>query len=235
VSIEKQMKTIGMIGGTGWPSTLEYYRIINQETNKRLGGLNSAKIILSSFNYADIDNLNKVEDHAGVRRLVLSAMEKLKKASVDFIILCANTLHQYADNLEKETGLKIVHIADATSKEIGRKGLTKIGLLGTKFTMEMDFYTKRLSNSGIESLVPEKPEREFIHNAIMNELLKEEFKEETKEKFLNIINDLEQRGAPGIVLGCTEIPLLIKQNDTHLPVFNTLEIHAKAAVDFALI
>ena len=228
------MKTIGMIGGTGWPSTLEYYRIINQETNRRLGGLNSAKIFLSSFNYAEIDRFNKVEDHAGVYKLVLSVTEKIKKTSADFIILCANTLHQYADELEKETGLKIVHIADATAAEINKKVLTKIGLLGTKFTMEMDFYTKRLSNLGIQSLVPEKPEREFIHNAIMNELLKEEFKKETKEKFLNIINDLEQKGAQGIVLGCTEIPLLIKQDDTHLPVFNTLEIHAKAAVDFAL-
>ncbi|MCW8811802.1 MAG: aspartate/glutamate racemase family protein [Ignavibacteriaceae bacterium] len=228
------MKTIGMIGGTGWLSTLEYYRIINQETNKRLGGLNSAKIILSSFNYAEIDKLNKVEDNSGVYKLVVSATEKLKRASADFIILCANTLHQYADNLEKETGLKIVHIADATAVEIKKKGLTKIGLLGTKFTMEMDFYTKKLRYSGIESLIPEKPEREYVHNAIMNELLKEEFKEKTKAKFLKIINDLEQKGAQGIVLGCTEIPLLIKQDDTHLPVFNTLEIHAKAAVDFAL-
>ena len=228
------MKTIGMIGGTGWPSTLEYYRIINQETNRRLGGLNSAKIFLSSFNYAEIDALNKTENHAGVYKLVLDAAQRLKKSSVDFLILCANTLHQYADELEKETGLNIVHIADATAKEIKRKNLTMIGLLGTRFTMEMDFYTKRLEKAGIESLVPPKPEREFIHNAIMNELLKEEFKKETKEKFLNIISELEHSGARGIVLGCTEIPLLITQKDSHLPVFNTLEIHAKAAVDFVL-
>jgi aspartate racemase len=228
------MKTIGMIGGTGWPSTLEYYRIINQETNRRLGGLSSAKIMLFSFNYAEIDKLNQVENHAGVYKLVLGSALKLKAASVDCIILCANTLHQYVDDLEKETNLKIVHIADATSKEIRRKGLTKIGLLGTRFTMEMDFYTKRLKHAGIESLVPRKPEREFIHNAIMKELLKEEFKEETKAKFLNIISDLENLGAQGIVLGCTEIPLLINQKDVNLPVFNTLEIHAIAAVDFAL-
>jgi len=228
------MKTIGLIGGTGWLSTLEYYRIINQETNKRLGGLNSAKIFLSSFNYAEIDRLNKVDDHAGVYKLVLDATRKLKATSVDCIVLCANTLHQYVEDLEKETDLKIVHIADATGKEIQTRGLTKIGLLGTRFTMEMDFYTKRLQSTGIESLVPEKPEREFIHNAIMNELLKEEFNKKTRERFLNIINYLEQKGAQGIVLGCTEIPLLIKQKDTHLPVFNTLEIHAKAAVDFAL-
>jgi aspartate racemase len=228
------MKTIGMIGGTGWPSTLEYYRLINQETNKRLGGLNSAKIMLSSFNYAEIDVLNKKEDHPGIYSLVSDAAQRLKKSSVDFIIICANAMHKYADDLEKETGLKILRIADATAKEINRKGLSKIGLLGTRFTMEMDFYTKRLSEAGIESIVPPKPDREFIHNAIMNELLKEEFKKETKDKFLKIINDLEQHGAQGIVLGCTEIPLLITQKDSHLPVFNTLEIHSKAAVDFAI-
>jgi aspartate racemase len=228
------MKTIGMIGGTGWPSTLEYYRLINQETNKRLGGLNSAKIIITSFNYAEIDALNKKEDHAGVYKLVLESAQKLKNCSVDCLVLCANTLHQYVEDLEKEIGVKIVHIADATAREIKRKGLSKIGLLGTRFTMEMDFYTKKLKEAGIESIVPDKPERIFIHNAIMNELLKEEFKEETKAGFLKIISDLEKNGAQGIVLGCTEIPLLIKQKDTYLSVFNTLEIHAKATVDFAL-
>ena len=228
------MKTLGMIGGTGWPSSLEYYRIINQETNKRLGGLNSAKIVMTSFNYAEIDALNKKDDHAGVYNLVLDAAQKLKKCSVDCIVLCANTLHQYVEDLEKETGLKVVHIADATAKEIRKNNISRIGLLGTRLTMEMDFYKKRLGQLGVESLVPAKPEREFIHNAIMKELLKEEFKEETKAGFLKIISDLEKNGAQGIVLGCTEIPLLIKQKDTHLPVFNTLEIHAKAAVDFAL-
>jgi aspartate racemase len=228
------MKTIGMIGGTGWTSTLEYYRIINQETNRRLGGLNSAKIILTSFNYAEIDLLNKKDDHAGVYKLVLESAQKLKNCSVDCLVLCANTLHQYVERLEEEINVKVVHIADATAVEIKKKGLKRIGLLGTRFTMEMDFYTRRLKEQGIESIVPEKPERDFIHYAIMNELLVEVFKDETKEKFLHIIDGLEQLGAGGIVLGCTEIPLLIKQSDTHLPVFNTLEIHAKAAVDFAL-
>jgi aspartate racemase len=228
------LKTIGLIGGTGWTSTVEYYRIINQETNKRLGGLNSAKCIIHSFNYAEIDKLNKNDDHPGVFNLVLHAAQKLKRASVDFLILCANTLHQYADELEKSIALPVVHIADATAKEIKKKNLSKIGLLGTKFTMEMDFYTKRLKAAGIESLVPEKPERNFIHNAIMDELLKEVFKKETKENLLNIIDVLGNSGAQGIVLGCTEIPLLIKQKDIPLPVYNTLEIHANAAVDFSL-
>ena len=228
------MKTIGMIGGTGWTSTLEYYRIINQETNRRLGGLNSAKIILSSFNYSEIDVLNKKDDHAGIYKLVLDAAQRLKKASIDFLIICANTMHQYVDAIENETGLKVVHIADATAEEIKKKNIPKIGLLGTRFTMEMDFYKERFKKFGIESIVPDKPEREFIHSAIMDELLKEIFKSETKNKFHKIIDDLQNKGAEGIVLGCTEIPLLIKQKDVSIPVFNTLEKHAIAAVDFSL-
>ena len=228
------MKTIGMIGGTGWVSTAQYYRLINEEPSNRLGGLNSAKIILYSFNYAETDKLNRADDNEGVYNLVLDAARKLNVASVDCLMLCANTLHQYVDDLQKEIDLPIVHIADAVAAKINKHNMNKIGLLGTRATMEMDFYTKKLGNAGIESLVPDKPEREFIHNAIMGELLIENFRKETKEKFLIIINELEQRGARGIVLGCTEIPLIIKQEDTHLPVFNTLELHAKAAVEFAL-
>jgi aspartate racemase len=228
------MKTIGMIGGTGWTSTVEYYRIINQETNKKLGGLNSAKCVVHSFNYSVINELNKRDDHAGVFKLVLNAAQNLKDISVDFLILCANTLHQYVEELEKLVDLPIVHIADAAAAEIKRRKLGKVGLLGTRFTMEMEFYTKRLKKAGIESIVPEKPERNFIHSSIMNELLKEEYNEKTRNRFLKIIDDLASKGARGIILGCTEIPLLIKQKDTHLPILNTLEIHAKAAVDFAL-
>jgi len=228
------MKTIGLIGGTGWPSTVEYYRIINEEINKRLGGLNSARCILYSFNYEDINQCNLRDDHEGVYKYVLDAAKRIRTAGADCLVICANTMHQYVERLDEEIKLPIVHIADATAAKIKKQGLTTIGLMGTRFTMEMDFYTKRLNDSGIKSIVPEKQERNFIHNTIMNELLKEIFKPETKKKFLEIINDLEQKGAQGIVLGCTEIPLLIKQEDTHLPVFNTLQIHAKAAVDFAL-
>ena len=228
------MKTIGLIGGTGWVSTIEYYRLINEGINKRLGGQNAASCILYSFNYADIDKLNQKDDHEGISKLVLDAAHKLKAASAEYLVICANTLHMFYDELVEKVQLPLVHIADATSGEIKKKGLSKIGLLGTKFTMEMDFYTARLQTAGIESLVPEKPERLYIHDAIVNELLKENFKPETKKIFLEIIADLQQKGAQGIVLGCTEIPLLIKQEDTHLPVFNTLEIHARAAVDFAL-
>ncbi|MCK7527134.1 MAG: amino acid racemase [Ignavibacteriales bacterium] len=204
------MKTIGLIGGTGWVSTIEYYRTINLEINKRLGGHNAARCILYSFNYADINECNLREDHAGVYKLVLDAAIKLKKASADFIVLCANTLHQYADELQEKIELPIVHIADATAAEIKSSVSQKSDCSETKFTMEMDFYTKKLRSAGIESLVPEKPERLFIHDTIMNELLRERFKPEAK-RFLEIIKDLEQKGAEGIVLGCTEIPLLIKQ------------------------
>ncbi len=228
------MKTIGLIGGTGWVSTTDYYRLINQETNRLLGGQNSARLILYSFNYADINECNIRDDHEGVYRYVLDAAGKLKEADAGFIVLCANTLHQYVERLNEEIQLPIVHIADAAAAEIKRKGITTIGLLGTRFTMEMDFYTKKLSEAGITSLVPDKPERNYIHSIIMDELLKEDLRPESRQRFLEIIGELESRGAEGIVLGCTEIPLLIKQEHTHLPVFNTLQLHAKAAVDFAL-
>ena len=223
---------MGLIGGTGWPSTLEYYQIINEEINKRLGGLYSANCILYSFNYEDINKLNLKNDHEEIYKLVFDAALKLKNAGADCLILCANTMHQYVERLDEDIKLPIIHIADATAVEIKKQNLSTIGLLGTKFTMEMDFYLKRLRDAGIKSIVPEKPERLFIHSAIMEEFLKEIFTQATKKKFLEIINDLEKKGAQGIVLGCTEIPLLIKQEDTHLPVFNTLQIHAKAAVDF---
>lgn len=228
------MKTIGLIGGTGWVSTLEYYKLINKKINSKMGGQNSARCILYSVNYADVNECNLNEDHEGVYKIVLNAARSLNTAKVDFLVLCANTLHQYVDRLINEVGLSIVHIADATASEIKRNNILNIGLLGTKFTMEMDFYTKRLKEAGVKSLVPGKEERLFIHNAIMNELLKEEFKQETKNKFLQIISELEQNGARGIVLGCTEIPLLIKQADTHLPIFNTLDIHTSAIVNFAI-
>ncbi len=228
------MKTIGLIGGTGWVSTTEYYRLINQGINKKLGGLNSAQCIIFSFNYAIIDKFNKLDDHASIYNLVLDAARKLESVSVDGLVLCANTLHQYVDKLEKGISIPIIHIGDATADAVKKKGLSRIGLLGTRFTMEMDFFIKRLANAGIESLVPEKQDRVFIHDSIMNELLKENFRKETRDRFLSIIDELINSGAEGIVLGCTEVPLLIKQDDVSIPMLNTLEIHASAIVEFAL-
>jgi aspartate racemase len=228
------MKTIGLIGGTGWISTLEYYRLINIEVNNRLGGLSAARILLYSFNYNDIAELNQRNDHAGVLQMVTDAAQKLEGAGVDLIALCANTLHFYADDLQRKIDKPIVHIGSATAFEISKLGLSKIGLLGTKITMEENFYKDRLSNSDIQTLIPTDRERAFIHRSIFNELIKNILLEKTKVQFIDVISNLTQQGAQGIVLGCTEIPLLIKQSDVSIPVFNTLEIHVNAIVDFAL-
>lgn len=228
------MKTIGLIGGTGWVSTAEYYRLINLEVNSRLGGLNAAQCLLYSFNYSDIADLNQKKDHSGVLRMVTGAARKLEAAGVDCIALCANTLHFYTDDLQKQLSVPIIHIAAATSAEIKLKGLSKIGLLGTKMTMEEDFYKNRLNQAKIDTIIPDDRDRAFIHRTIFNELLKNVFLDKTKDQFIHIINKLQQQGAEGIVLGCTEIPLLIKLEDVNIPVFNTLEIHVKAIVDYAI-
>ena len=228
------MKTIGLIGGTGWISTQEYYKQINERVNKKLGGLQFPRIILYSINYGEIYACNQNENREGVYQIIKTGAETLNNAKVDFMALCANTIHFTYDKLQKEFQLPIIHIADATGLAIKTKGLKKVGLLGTRETMELDFYKKRLSKLGIEVITPDKPEREFIHYSIMHELLKDNFNEETKMGFISIMNKLKEQGAEGMILGCTEIPLLIKQNDFDLPLFSTLEIHVEAIVDFAL-
>jgi len=228
------LKTIGLIGGTGWVSTVEYYRIINEETNKRLGGLEAAKCILYSLNYGEIDSFNKKNDSEGIFLLLSNAAEKLIAAGADCILLCANTMHQYASRLELKIDVPLIHIAQATGEAIKNRGLNKVGLLGTKQTMEMDFYKSKLNEKEIEVIIPEKIDRDFIQNTISNELLKNMFLDESRTRFQKIMEKLKTNGAEGIILGCTEIPLLIKQEHSALPLFNTLEIHSIAAVDFAL-
>lgn len=228
------MKTIGLIGGTGWVSSVEYYRIINEEINKRLGGMEFAKCILFSLNYGEIDSLRKKNDSAGIFSLISGAAVKLIDAGADCILLCANTMHQYADKLEERIKVPLINIAKATAKEIRRQGLSKVGLLGTKQTMEMDFYKTKLREENIDVIIPEKDDRDFIQNTISNELLKNIFLEKSRSRFQKIMEQLQSNDAEGIILGCTEIPLLIKQKHSALPLFNTLEIHSIAAVDFAL-
>jgi len=227
------MKTIGLVGGTGWISTVDYYRIINETINEKKGGLNAAKCVLYSLNYGDIDALNKKNDIPGVYALILDAAKRVAGAGADCLVLCANTLHRFADDLEKEIPLPIIHIAEATAKQIKEKSLSKVGLLGTKQTMELDFYKSKLKNENIETLVPDEKERDFINDTIMNELLKGIIDEKSRETFLGIMTKLETRGAGGIILGCTEIPLLVKPEHTPLPLFNTTIIHAKAAAEYA--
>jgi aspartate racemase len=228
------MKTIGLVGGTGWISSAEYYRIINEEINKRKGGLEFARCILYSVNYAEIDAFNKQNNKEGVYNLVLDATLKLTGSGADFIILCANTLHQFVERLEQEIDVPIIHIAEAAASEIRLRNMKKIGLLGTKQTMEMEFYKSRLKEKGIDTVVPELSDRDFIERAISDELLRGVFSDRSRYRFIEICKELNKRGAEGIVLGCTEIPLLLKQEDIDIPIINTLNVHAMAAVDFAL-
>jgi len=228
------LRLIGLIGGTGWISSVEYYRIMNEEINRRLGGLQSARCILYSFNYAAIDELNENHDTEGQFSLLLDAATKLIRIGAEGIMLCANTLHQFADRLEKQISVPLIHIGTATAKQIKKQSLSTVGLLGTKYTMEMDFYKTKLNEESIQVLIPDAAERNFIHHTIYHELLKGVFREESKAELLRIMNRLHSQGAEGIILGCTEIPLLIKQKDTELPLFDTLVIHSLAGVDFAL-
>ena len=228
------MKTIGLVGGTGWISSAEYYRIINEETNRRSGGLVFARCILYSLNYGEIDEFNRFNDKEGVYRLILDATSKLILSGAEFIVLCANTTHQFAERLREEIDVPVIHIAEAAADEIRRQNINRVGLIGTRQTMEMDFYKSKLNDRNIEVLVPEPDDRDFIQNTISDELLKGIFSEQSRLRFIGICKGLYMKGAEGIVLGCTEILLRLKQEDTDIPRFNTLGIHAVAAVDFAL-
>jgi len=227
------VKTIGLFGGTGWVSTLEYYRYLNQGMNEQLGGLSSARILMHSVNFAELNAL-KEKGSQEVYNYIKNSLLKLVDAGAEFVMLGANTLHIHAEKLMAELPVPLLHIADATGEAIEAKGFRKVGLLGTMRTMEKDFYKDRLTEHGIEVLVPEKDEREFIDHVIWHELEKEIFSDASKSRFLEIMNTLAEKGAEGMILGCTEIPLLVHQEDTHLELFDTLKIHAEAAVRFAL-
>ena len=228
------MKTIGLVGGTGWISTAEYYRIINEETNRRLGALEFARLALYSVNFGDIQRFNEQRNTEGIFSMMLGAAKKLESIGADCILLCANTMHMHADRVEQEISIPLIHIARATASQIRKKNMKTVGLLGTRPTMERDFYTKKLAEENIAALVPEKDDRVFIQRTIDEELLKGVFLVESKKRFLDIIRTLQSQGAEGVVLGCTEIPLLIKQEDIDVPLFDTTVIHSLAAVDFAL-
>ncbi len=228
------MKTLGLIGGTTWVSTVDYYRLINQMVNQRLGGLNSARMLLYSVNFEEFRPPDTVEGWENVTQRIIAIARTLEQGGAEGLVLCANTLHKIADPVQEKIGIPIIHIAKATAAEIGRAKLHKVALLGTKFTMQEPFYHDKLRAQGIETLIPEQNDRLYIHDAILDEMALEIFKPETKQRFLEIITQLQQRGAQAIVLGCTEIPILIKPADTTAPLFDTTHIHAQAAVDFAL-
>ncbi len=229
------MKLIGLLGGVTWESTKEYYRILNEEVKARLGGWHSARCLIHSVDFAEVIKIqNKVgRDQLGdyMETVALS----LKAGGADFIIIGANTMHQFAERIESVTGLSVLHIADCTASAVKEMGLTKVGLTGTRFTMEEDFIKGRFTDKhGLEIIVPERDSRKAINDIIYNELARGIFRDESRRVFLDIINHLIEAGSEGVILGCTEIPLIVKQSDFSVPVFNTTELHAKAAVDRAL-
>ncbi|MFI5252284.1 MAG: aspartate/glutamate racemase family protein [Bacteroidota bacterium] len=228
------MKTLGLIGGTTWLSTIDYYRTINQIVNERLGGLSSAKILMYSLDLEEFRPPADPKDWGNRVGFLIGVAKMLEKGGADCLVLCANTPHLVADGIQKQIGIPLIHIADATANEVTKRKFTKVGLLGTRTTMEQPFFKDRLTKNGITTLLPDDGEREFIHANIFDELAKNKFKPETKKKYLTIIEKLRGKGAQGIILGCTEIPLLIKQSDCDLPLFDTTTLHAKAAAEFAL-
>ncbi len=229
------MKTIGMIGGMSWESSLEYYRIINQTIKDRLGGLHSAKSLMFSFDFAEIETLQMVGDWPKATAMMVQAAQQLEKGGADFVIICTNTMHKMAEAVQAGINIPLLHIADATAAAIQAQGLHKIGLLGTNFTMEEDFYKGRLGEGfGLEVIVPQKPERQIIHDIIYDELCLGITKADSRAHYRQIMADLAADGAEGIILGCTEIGLLVGQADSSVPLFDTTVIHAETAVAYAL-
>lgn len=229
------MKTIGLIGGMSWESSLEYYRIVNETVKEKLGGLHSCKCLMYSVDFGVIEALQHQNKWDELTKLMIEAAQNLKHGGADFIVICTNTMHKMAPEIETATGLNVLHIANVTGAAISKDQIQKVGLLGTRFTMEGDFYKKRLKdNYDIEVIIPEDADRQIIHDIIYNELCLGLIKDDSRQKYINIINKLCANGAEGIILGCTEIPLLIKQSDVLIPVYDTTKIHAESAVDFAL-
>jgi len=228
------MKKIGLLGGVSWVSTLDYYRYINEGINERLGGLNFAECIIYSLNFNDVQR-HGWDNWDETFRLVSDACRRLKAAGAEAIVLCANTAHAIADRVEADVQLPLIHIAKATADEVSRDGLKKVGLLGTKFTMELPFYGDKLRLQNIEALVPqEQGVRDFIQQTLKEELGRGIVSPATKAAYIEVTNQLIACGAEGIVLACTEIPLLLSQQDIAVPVFDTTRIHVQAAVEFAL-
>ena len=229
------MQVIGLIGGMSWESSIEYYRIINEAVKQKLGGLHSAKIVLYSFDFDEIEKLQSKGKWEELTNKMIKAAQTLEKAGANLIIICANTMHKMAEEIENNIKIPLLHIVDATAEKIKEKGFKKVGLLGTIYTMEEDFYKNRLiEKHGFEVIIPNSDERKIVNDILFNELCLGEIKETSKEKYKKIIKNLSEKGAEGIILGCTEIPMLINQKDVEIPVFDTTKIHAEFAVEHAI-
>ena len=229
------MKTIGLIGGMSWESSIEYYRIINETVRAKLGGLHSAKSIMYSVDFAEIEVLQHQGKWDEAAELMIAAAKNVENGGADFVIICTNTMHKMADEVQKHIQIPLLHIADATAKTIKARGFRRVGLLGTKFSMEEDFYRGRLAEKHrLEVLIPTTEEREIVHRVIYDELCVGKIDRASKEQYISIMDRLVKNGAEGIILGCTEISLLVRDEDSHVPLFDTTNIHAVAAVEYAL-
>lgn len=229
------MKTIGLIGGMSWESSIEYYRIINEAIRTRLGGVHSARSVMVSVDFAEIEPLQHQGKWVETAQMLVKAAKDLENGGADFIVLCTNTMHKVADEIQASVKLPLLHIADATAEKAIAAGVHRIGLLGTRFTMEEDFYKGRLAQKyGLEVIVPNPQQQEVVHRVIYDELVLGKIRQPSREAYLAIIEDLVRQGAEGVILGCTEIGLLVHDQDCDVRLFDTTRIHAEAAVEFAL-
>ena len=228
------MKTIGLLGGMSWESTELYYRLINEGVKAQLGGLHSARIAMVSVDFQEIETMQHAGDWQGAGQVLAQAAQQIEAAGADFLLICTNTMHKVAPQVEAAINIPLLHLADATAKRIQAAGMKRIGLLGTNFTMEQDFYRGRLEAHGLEVLIPTKADRDIVHQVIYDELCLGQVKGASRTAYLRIMADLQQRGAEGIIEGCTEIVMLVQQQHTDIPLFDTTSIHAEEAVARAL-
>lgn len=224
------MKTIGLLGGMSWESTQTYYRLINEGVKARLGGLHSARMVLYSVDFAEIEALQHAGDWAATARNLSDAALSLQKAGADFLVIGTNTMHKVAPEIAQTIDIPLLHIADATAAVLKENGVRRVGLLGTRFTMEQDFYRERLEEAGIEVLTPDETQRNDVHRIIYEELCRGDIRGASRETYLAVVASLADRGTQGVILGCTEIGLLINQSDTAIPLYDTTVIHARQAV-----
>lgn len=228
------MKTIGMIGGMSWESTVTYYQIVNRLVKEKLGGLHSARCILYSVDFQEIEECQAAGEWERSGRILSEAAAALKRAGADFIVICTNTMHKVVPQISESVDIPILHIAEATADRLQAQGIRKVALLGTKYTMEQEFYKSRLTDRGIQVLIPEEKDRNRINQVIYQELCLGEIREESKKNFLAVIDQMKEKGAQGVILGCTEIGLLVKQEDTEMPLFDTAQIHGEQAALHAI-
>ena len=233
--MENILKTIGLLGGMSWESTLEYYKMINEGIKEKLGGLHSAKVAMVSVDFEPIEKLQHQGKWDEMAKMLSNDAKNIEKAGADFLLICTNTMHKVATEIENSIQIPLLHIADATAEKLIKEDIKKVGLIGTSFTMEEEFYKGRLEKKyGLEVITPDKKNREIIHKIIYNELCLGKIKEDSKKEYLRIIKELAKNGAEGVILGCTEVGLLVKQSDTDIKLFDTTQIHAEKAVEMAL-